>query len=592
MRIAPLIALSMIASPAIAHAGDGGNDRDTRDRIEKREQLGIPAQLSSSERTAYAQVFQHIRSERWQDAQLMLDAMRPGPLHAVARAELYTAKNSPAVALEPLRALLAEAPELPHASNVRRLAEIRGGTSLPDATQPQRLMWYDGAPNRARTRSVRSDAVSSELTRLVDPYLKADDGRGAEALVEERASLLTPDALTEWRQRVAWIYYVGGDFADARRVASLAQAGQGEWRVQADWIQGLASWRQDDCRAAQAAFQSVAQRATDTDLRAAGLYWASRADIACRRPDLVQARLQTASQYGETFYGMLSRQALGLAEPKAADEAVTADWRMLERRPNIRTAAALIEIGEEKLASDILRHQARIGTAAEHPSLTRLAGTLSLPSTQIWLSHNGPSGARPTIEARYPMPDWTPDGGWRVDKALVYAHALQESRFEPTIASPAGAYGIMQIMPAAATDIARARGTPVDRASLSRPSTNIEIGQSYLERLRDQSFTGGLLPKVIAAYNAGPAPVTQWNASVRANDDPLLYIESIPYWETRGYVMTVMRNYWMYERKDGRDSASRSALAQGMWPRFPGLPGANGVRLRSATASNVVIGAD
>ena len=53
--------------------------------------------------------------------------------------------------------------------------------------------------------------------------------------------------------------------------------------------------------------------------------------------------------------------------------------------------------------------------------------------------------------------------------------------------------------------------------------------------------------------------------------DPLLYIESIPYWETRGYVTTVMRNYWMYEAKGGRlQSPSREALAQGMWPKFPG----------------------
>ena len=64
---------------------------------------------------------------------------------------------------------------------------------------------------------------------------------------------------------------------------------------------------------------------------------------------------------------------------------------------------------------------------------------------------------------------------------------------------------------------------------------------------------------------------TEWNAIVKDGGDPLLYIESIPYWETRGYVTTVMRNYWMYEAKDGRlQSPSRAALAQGKWPKFPG----------------------
>jgi soluble lytic murein transglycosylase-like protein len=176
------------------------------------------------------------------------------------------------------------------------------------------------------------------------------------------------------------------------------------------------------------------------------------------------------------------------------------------------------------------------------------------------------------MASRYPMPNWTPDGGWRVDKELVYAHTLQESRFRIAVVSPAGAYGLMQIMPAAATDIARARGgAPIDRAQLTRPSTNIEVGQSYLEQLRDQPVTGGLLPKVIAAYNAGASPVAEWNARAKDGGDPLLYIESIPYWETRGYVMTVLRNYWMYEAQAGKTSSSRAALAQGVWPKFPSV---------------------
>ena len=126
------------------------------------------------------------------------------------------------------------------------------------------------------------------------------------------------------------------------------------------------------------------------------------------------------------------------------------------------------------------------------------------------------------------------------------------------VVSPAGAYGLMQIRPAAATDIARASGRPIDlrsRRARPRPSTNIEIGQSYLEQLRDQPATGGLLPKVIAAYNAGPVPVAAWNADARDDGDPLLYIESIPYWETRGYVVTVLRNYWMYEARGRQEIA-------------------------------------
>jgi len=235
-----------------------------------------------------------------------------------------------------------------------------------------------------------------------------------------------------------------------------------------------------------------------------------------------------------------------------------------------------------------VRQQARIGDPAEFGSLVRVAEALSLPATTVWLAHNCPQGVVAAAEARYPTPDWTPRSGWRVDKALVYAHTLEESGFRNKVVSPAGAYGLMQIMPAAATDYSREQGVSLDKAALTKPATNMDIGQRHLERLRDMAgVTGGLLPKVIAAYNAGPKPVGEWNAIVRDGGDPLLYIESIPYWETRGYVTTVLRNYWMYEAQGGRKaSASRSALAQGLWPRFPGLQGPSAVRIaaRPATA--------
>ncbi|WP_239019721.1 lytic transglycosylase domain-containing protein [Sphingomonas suaedae] len=574
-----LLAAFALMIPAVGHAAD---DRATNyDRRASGE--GVPAQLDREDREAYRAVFAAIRESRWADAQIKLDAMRPGLLHATARAELYLAKGSPRVELPQIMALLGDAAQLPQAEQLTRLAKLRGATELPVLPAAQRMIWHDGAPIRKRYRSSSADAAAAQVASAMVPLIKADDASGAESLVESRSADLDPETLTEWRQRVAWMYYTVGRDADARRVAAVAQAGSGEFAPLADWVQGLAAWRQNDCAAAQTAFTAVAQRSTDTEKRTAGLYWAARADMACGRPDLVSARLQSAAQHSETFYGMLARQALGIREtPSQTEKFVAADWKALERRPNVRVAAALTEIGEDALASEVIKHQARIGDARDHASLTRLAGRLDLPATQLWLTHNCPVGARPINEARYPAPDWTPDGGWRVDKALVYAHALQESKFDPRVQSPAGAYGLMQIMPAAATDIARKRGVSIDRADLSRPSTNIEVGQSYIEQLRDQPFTGGLLPKVIAAYNAGPTPVAAWNSQVRDKGDPLLYIESIPYWETRGYVMIVLRNYWMYEKNAGRESVSRAAISQGLWPKVPGTNGAAAVRMTAS----------
>ena len=540
----------------------------------------VPA-LSDAQRTDYAAIFASIRASDWQGASARLDAMPEGPLHAIARAELYLAKGSPKVELEPLLALIARAPEIAEAGQLARLAEARGAIDLPPIPREQKLVWNEGQPRRARIKSIKSDAFAAELDSLVQPLIRDNQPAAAESLLNERELLLAPEAMTEFQQRIGWSYYIIGDDGSARRLADKARAGVGEWTLQAEWLAGLAAWRMRDCAAAGASFAAVAMRATDLELSAAGHYWAARADMMCARPQTVQAHLRTAARMGETFYGLLAQSALGISDSGANRRFAKADWRSIADRANVKTAIALSEIGEADLADEAIRHQAMINPA-DHAALIRLAADLNLPATQIWLAHNVPSGARIDMAERYPAPNWTPARGWRVDPPLVFAHTLQESGFRAAIVSPAGATGLMQVRPGTASDIARQRGEMFDSRQLTIPSANIEYGQSYLEFLRDDSCTGGLLPKVIAAYNAGPVPVAQWNLREFDRGDPLLYIESIPYWETRAYVPTILRNYWIYEQEAGRrQSTSREAMVQGLWPRFPGMGGASAVRIGS-----------
>ena len=85
--------------------------------------------------------------------------------------------------------------------------------------------------------------------------------------------------------------------------------------------------------------------------------------------------------------------------------------------------------------------------------------------------------------------------------------------------------------------------------------------------LRSLQATGGQLPKVIAAYNAGASPVSRWWINDRG--DPLLWIESIPYWETRYYVPAVLRNMWVYQSLAGADTPTLRSMVQHKWPAFP-----------------------
>ncbi len=532
----------------------------------------LPVMLTEAQRVAYRAAFEAIRAAAWSDAAAVLDTTPPGPLHAIARAELYLAKGSPKVELDPLLSLITAAPELPQAIRLSALAGKRGGLFLPPLPVARDMISMRGSPRRLSALPNASDPVALSLAAQVRPLIKDDKPAEAEALLAAVSDQLAPEARAEWQQRIGWSYYLTGDDASAWRLGAMASAGTGTWTVQGDWVAGLAAWRLDQCAEAGAMFSRVASYARDDETRAAGLFWAARADMACGHPERVQARLRTASRIPETFYGLLAARTLGTAPPAPTPRAgfAPADWSSLSRQRNVATAVALVEIGERGFADELLRHQARIGPDGDHAALLHLAARLDLPATQIWLAHNCASGVRPDATARYPSPGWTPVGGWRVDRSLIYAHALQESLFRTDAVSLAGARGLMQVLPTTADLIAKRRGgLPVDRATLSDPAVNMDFGQAYLEQLRDFSATGGLLPKVIAAYNAGPASVQKWNVAVRDRGDPLLWIESIPFYETRAYVALVLRNYWMYQQQAGQRTASLTAMAQRQWPRFP-----------------------
>ncbi|RYM11265.1 lytic transglycosylase domain-containing protein [Sphingobium cupriresistens] len=541
-----------------------------------------PLQLGDGDKARYRAIFSALQAQQWSEAKAMIaaldaqDAVRP-----LALSELYLAKGSPRVELFDLLDLINKAAWLPKADQLSRLAQKRGATILPDLPQIQKMVWLGSAPRRQYVAAIKTDALAQALAGQIQTYVKNDDPAGAEGLLATGEAGLTSEGLTEVRQRVAWAYYIENDDVNARRMAvrALETRTGGDWTVQAHWTNGLASWRQNDCRTAAPAFANVAALAGDADMRAAGAYWASRAYMVCGEAEKVAAYLKQAARSDETFYGLLARESLGLPMQAAAlvSRFSDIDWGVLKGSPNVHAAIALSAIGDNGRADEILRYQAKIGGPAQYDALLRLAGALSLPATQLWLAHNGPAGKQPASFARFPAPNWRPDGGWRVDPSLIYAHTLQESGFRSDVVSSAGARGLMQVRPGTAGDVGL-----TNASQLFVPSTNMEYGQRYLESLRDMSATGGLLPKVMAAYNAGPQPVDRWNTQVHDKGDPLLFMESLPYYETRAYVNIVMRNYWMYQIQAKGSADCLTGMAQGMWPTFPNAKGVKLVRLSKA----------
>jgi soluble lytic murein transglycosylase len=137
------------------------------------------------------------------------------------------------------------------------------------------------------------------------------------------------------------------------------------------------------------------------------------------------------------------------------------------------------------------------------------------------------------------------------EPALVLGITRQESGFDPSVRSGADARGMMQLLPSTARIVARRIGEPYSPGSLYEAEYNMKLGSAFLGQLVNQ-FSGSYV-MAAAGYNAGPGRPTQWTATCGdprgGSQDPLDFIECIPFSETRNYVMRVLENMTVYRAK-------------------------------------------
>lgn len=530
----------------------------------------LPQLLSSDDRIYYGSLFEAIDSKNWERVELLLTQREDGPLHASARAIYYLHPESPRIDITRIEDWLRRYPDSPQAEAIVRLGKTRGLSWSPDLRREQTLVRQPGTTRRTLPSTIEDGTILPDMRKAILDRIVNDDPDGARILLDGIDASLSPQSRAEWRQRIAWSYYIENRDAEAYGMAQLVSQGSGPWVAEGDWVAGLAAWRLGDCERAAEYFRSSAAGASNPELGSAAHYWASRAFIRCREPEKADEQLHGAARYHETLYGMLAYEQLGqqLSGAHTAPDLTAQDWARIEREPAVRQAVMLAEINRRDLADEALRWQVRTGDAASFIALTRLARALGLAGTQTFMAHNAPRGTASPPSLRWPVAYHQPRGGWKVDPALAFAHTLQESSFREGVVSPAGAIGLMQIMPITRREYAASININAN-ADLKDPANNLAFGQRALEALAQAGYTRGHLPKVMAAYNAGPTPVARWNGEINDQNDPLLWMESIPYWETRSYVAIVMRNYWMYLRQADADAPSRTDLAENDWPIFP-----------------------
>ena len=470
----------------------------------------------------------------------------------------------------------------PDARAIHALAIKRhpGGAPAPSPTQGLPDLRFDNQsdldvratsdrPLNAAERE-RAYQYKVELRRIAE----ANPAK-AESMLQsaEARHLLGESDMDEVRGMIAEAYLSP---AQSRRLQVDSETGIGVDPPAAEFDAGLADWRLHRYTDARKHFEAAAnaQGATPGQAAAAA-FWVARTQLRTHHPELVNYWLGIAAQHPYVFYGLLARRTLGVDSYFNFELGAftDADARTLMGVASGRRALALLQLGETERAEAELRGMAARGDANLLQALEALADRANLPALSFQLAaFLAQSDGRNHDRSLFPVPRWTPKGGFSIDRALIFAVMRQESQFLVNVRNRSGAAGVMQIMPATARSMASRLGLSAkDLESIGNPEVSLALAQEYFSVLLRTGNVGNNLILLAASYNAGPGPIARWLADEDVGKDPLLFLESIPSRQTRGYTERVLANYWIYRMRLGQPTRDLDALAAGNWPTYTAL---------------------
>ncbi|HKK07480.1 MAG TPA: lytic transglycosylase domain-containing protein, partial [Gemmatimonadota bacterium] len=348
---------------------------------------------------------------------------------------------------------------------------------------------------------------------------------------------------------------------------------------------GFLAYLQGDYGTASGRFSAYRHGSPGGDWARAALYWEARAreagDDSARGRELLEklARADPAGYYGLRALDRLDRADSAVAGVPAPAAAVGSAGLAAgaDGEPEDTTWAGRLDPGWEARVDALLRRMdllrelawrdralAELGAVRRElsgsPGRTlRLARRLedhgwSGPAIGMaWavFARRGGVWTPSLLRAVYPLPYrdqiLSTADGLGLDPAFLAGVIRQESAFDPTVVSTAGAVGLTQLLPSTARRVARRSGLPVpDSSDLFEPPVNLILGARYLAGLLDRY--GGSRLATLVAYNAGPERWRRWQRLPESGADPELFIEAIPFAETRRYVKAVFRNELLYRR--------------------------------------------
>ncbi|NLH81151.1 MAG: lytic transglycosylase domain-containing protein [Phyllobacteriaceae bacterium] len=320
-------------------------------------------------------------------------------------------------------------------------------------------------------------------------------------------------------------------------------------------------------------FAAVAEDSSKPVTRARAYYWMGRAAEAGGGGS-ANDYYRRAGEFGFTFYGQMARAKLGKSD-LGFDRTISitsSDQTAIDRDDRFEALRRFARIGRKDLATTFAKHMAE---TLRSPG--EIAALIDMMEKQGWMNlavTAGKAGAQRGMDMEvraFPIgfsPNVDTSG---LEKSLAFAIMRQESEFNQSVVSSAGATGIFQVMPDTGRDAAKYLNIAYNRdAWRNDPAYNIRLGAAYVARLVD-NYDGNYV-MAIAGYNAGPGRIRDW---VKDYGDPRTgtvdvvdWMERIPFSETRNYVQRVLENLQVYRyRLDGQRLQIAQDLQRGVGAR-------------------------
>ena len=356
------------------------------------------------------------------------------------------------------------------------------------------------------------------------------------------------------------------DYDSAYKAMSGGGFASGVRRAESDFFAGwIALTRLNQPQAALRHFQSVKLAGATPLTQGRALYWMGRAAEAAGDNDAAQSYYREGSQYIGAFYGQLAAEKAGVttitlpAEPQPTE----ADRARFESRPQVRAARILADAGEQDLFKAFVGViDDNLPTAEEYALMMDMVREYGEPFLAMMTGRAAAGRGFLLPERMYPVRS-APEVPNAPEQAFVLAITRQESSFDPKIRSSADARGMMMLLPSTARIVARQLGVPYNVSQLYEAEYNMKLGTFHLGQLMGQQSGSVLLTAV--GYNAGPSRANQWVAYCPdprgTANNPVDFIECVPFTETRDYMMRVMENVAVYRARLNGGTAPLTPMA-------------------------------